>query len=473
MRDLVRSALFLLGIAAFAPAASAQIAAPAPRTGGLPDSGLFSGSVPSGEKTAQPVALTLADAIGRGLDHNLGVITRQEGIEQARSDRWRAMSGVLPNVSGRLGAEREVINLAALGFSGFPGIPAIIGPFNVFDARVAVSQPIVDAAGWQHLREANHDLEAARHTYRNARDLVVVAVTNLYLQVLATDSRVAAVRAQVETADALATLADDRRKSGLVPAIDSLRAEVQRQMERQRLVNAQNAAAKQMLALARAIGLPLGQDVTLTDPMPYTPAEVPAIDEAVKEAYANREDLRGQQAALDAARAASKAATAAHLPSLHFDANWGAIGDRVSTAVPTYTIAANVRVPLFGAGSEKARSIEAAATLRRRTAELEETRARVYYEVQTALLDVAAARQQVDLSARAVELADQQMVQARDRFEAGVADTIEVVQAQEAVAFAHDSSVASLYAYNAAKASLASALGLAEEQMPRFLGARK
>jgi len=145
----------------------------------------------------------------------------------------------------------------------------------------------------------------------------------------------------------------------------------------------------------------------------------------------------------------------------------------VSTAVPTYTIAANVRVPLFGAGSEKARSIEAAATLRRRNAELEETRAKVYYEVQAALLDVNAARQQVDLSARAVELADQQMVQARDRFEAGVADTIEVVQAQEAVAFAHDSSVASLYAYNAAKASLASALGLAEEQMPRFLGARK
>ena len=113
--------------------------------------------------------------------------------------------------------------------------------------------------GWQHLRETNHDLEAARHTYRNARDLVVVAVTNLYLQALATDSRVAAVRAQLETADALATLADDRRKSGLVPAIDSVRAEVQRQNERQRLVNAQNAAAKQKLALARAIGLPLGQ----------------------------------------------------------------------------------------------------------------------------------------------------------------------------------------------------------------------
>jgi outer membrane protein TolC len=473
MRDLVRNALILLGIFAIAPAASAQVAAPAPRLGGLPDSGLFTGSVPSGEKTAQPVALTLADALARGLEHNLGVITRQEDIEQARGERWRAMSGVLPNVSGRLGAEREVINLAALGFTGFPGIPSVIGPVNVFDARVAVSQPVVDAEGWQLLHGSTHALEAAKHTYRNSRDLVVVAVTNLYQQVLAADSRVAAVRAQVETADALATLADDRRKSGLVPAIDSVRAEVQRQMERQRLVNAQNAAAKQKLALARAIGLPLGQEVTLTDPMPFTPASVPALDEAVKEAYDNREDLRGQQEELDAARARSRAASAAHLPSLHFDANWGAIGDKPSTAVPTYTIAANVRVPLFSAGGEKARSIAAAAALRRRAAELEETRAKVYYEVQAALLDVDAAKQQVDLSTRAVELADQQLVQARDRFEAGVADTIEVVQAQEAVATAHDSSVLSLYGYNAAKASLASALGLAEEQMPRFLGATK
>jgi outer membrane protein TolC len=474
MRNLVRLALVGACSALLPLAAAAQVPAPRPIAPlGPADAGPFSGAVPAGEKSAQPLALTLADAIGRGLEHNLGVITRQESVETARGDQWRARSAVLPDISGRLGADREVINLAALGFTGFPGIPSVIGPFNVFDARVAISQPIVDPEGWQRLRGAGHDLEAARHNYRNARDLVVVAVTNLYLQALATESRVAVVRAQLDTADALAAQAEDRRKSGLVPAIDSLRAEVQRQTERQRLVMAQNVAAKQKLALSRAVGLPLGQEVTLTDAMPNPQSAVPSLDEAVKEAYAHREDLQGQQEALDAARAISRAASAAHLPTLHFDANWGAIGDRPSTAIPTYTIAANVRVPLFGAGSEKAQSVEAAATLRRRNAELEETRARVYYEVQTALLDVESAQQQVDLASRAVELADQQLVQARDRFGAGVADTIEVVQAQEAVATAHDTSVASLYGYNAAKASLAAALGLAEEQMPRFLGATK
>ena len=198
MRALERLPIILFALLLGASGASAQAPATPPRPGALPDSGLFSGSVPAGEKTVQPLALSLADALGRGLEHNLGVITRQEGIEQARGEQWRAKSAVLPNVSGRLGAEREVINLAALGFTGFPGIPAVIGPFNVFDARVGVSQPVVDVEGWRHLQAAGHDLEAARHTYRNARDLVVVAVTNLYLQALATASRVAAVRAQVE-----------------------------------------------------------------------------------------------------------------------------------------------------------------------------------------------------------------------------------------------------------------------------------
>jgi outer membrane protein TolC len=189
---------------------------------------------------------------------------------KARSERWRALSAVLPNVSGRLSADREVINLAALGFTGFPGIPSVIGPFNVFDARIGVSQPVIDPQGLFHLRETNHELTAARHNFRNARDLVVVAVTNLYLQVLATDSRVAAVRAELETADALATLAEDRRKAGLVPAIDANRAQVQRQNAQQRLITSENAAARQKLVLARAIGLPLGQTISLTDPMPIS-----------------------------------------------------------------------------------------------------------------------------------------------------------------------------------------------------------
>lgn len=473
MRRLVPLSLVLAMLAGAATAA-AQIAPMRPAApSGLPDVGPFSGGVPTGQRTEQPLPLTLADALARGLSHNLGVISREQDIEGARSVRWQALSAVLPNVSGRVGESREVINLAAMGFSGVGDFPQIIGPFNVFDARLFVSQPVIDPSGLFRLREADRTIDAARHGYRNARDLVVLAVTNLYLQAIAADSRVASARAQVETAEALARLSADRKQAGLVPAIDVLRAQVQLESERQRLIVAGNTSAKQKLALARAIGLPLGQAIALADAMPYAPSAVPSLDDALKQAYGHREDLQAQQAAVAAAEAAGRAAVAEHLPSLSVDANWGSIGETAGGAVPTYAVAANVRVPIFSAGTGRAHAIQADATLRRRQAELEDARARVFYDVQSALLDVQAAHDQAEVAARAVTLAEQQLTQARDRFASGVADTIEVVQAQEALAGAHDARIASLYGYNAARAALAGALGLAEEEMPRFLGGRR
>jgi outer membrane protein TolC len=462
----------LLGVPASAQVLFPTIQNPPPVTPAPP--GPFSGAVPTGQRTAEPLSLTLGDAVTRGLQHNLGILTREEEVESARGGRWQALSAVLPNVSGRLAADREVINLAALGFSDFPGVPAVIGPFNVFDARLAISQPVVDPSGLLRLRESGQMLEAARHTYRNARDLVVLAVTNLYLQSLSADSRVTAARAQLETAEVLERVADDRRRSGLVPAIDVLRAQVELENARQRLIASENSAAKQKLALARAIGLPLGQAVALADPMPAATAfPVPQLDDAVQQAYTHRDDLQSIASELAAAESAAKAATAERLPSLGVDANWGAIGQTPADAVPTYTMSATVRVPLFNAGASRAHAIEAAGTLKRRRAELEDARGKVFYEISAALLDVASAQQQADVAAKSVDLAEQQLVQARDRFGAGVADTIEVVQAQEAVARAHEIRIGSLYASNAARAALAAAMGLAEEEMPRFLGVTK
>ena len=471
MRRLVRRLLVFASLAAVLvlPAGAQTTARPAP-TFGLPDVGPFSGGVPVGQATAQPLPLTLADALGRGVQHNLAILTRAQEVESARGDRWRALSEVLPQISGRVAQERQTVDLAAFGFSGFPGVPTLVGPFNVFDARLFLSQSVVDANDLFRVREQNQALEAERHDYRNARDLVVLAVATLCVQALASDRPAASIRAQVDTAEALERLAIDRKQAGLVAGIDVLRAQVQLETERQRLILAENAAAKQKLALARAIGLPVGQPFTLADTMPYAPATVPALEQAMAQAYEHREDLRGFQARVRAAEEARGAARSKQLPSLHVDANYGDIGPSASTAVSTYAMTASVRVPLFNGGLVHAHVIEADATVRRRQLELDESRARVYYEVQAALLDVKAAEDQVEVAGRALSLAEQQLGQARDRFGAGIADTIEVVQAQEALAGAHDARIASLYAFNAAKAALAGALGLAEEEMPRLLG---
>jgi outer membrane protein TolC len=297
---------------------------------------------------------------------------------------------------------------------------------------------------------------------------VLVAV-NLYLQTIAAASRVDMSRAQQDTADALFRQAQDLKSSGIVAGIEVLRAQVQLQTQRQRLIAAENDFEKLKLQLARAIGLPVAQPFELTDKIPYAPMPALRLQDALARALAARPDYLAAQSRLEAARADRRAATGALLPSLHFDADFGAIGQTFETSHSTYTLAATVRVPVFDGGRTTARRIETESAVKQREAELSDFKGQIEYEVRAAFLDVRAADQQREAAQANVKLASDELQQARDRFGAGVSSNIEVTQAQEAVAAASDAYIAALYAHNLAKASLARALGVAETAVSNYL----
>ena len=245
------------------PPAAQTPAAPAPTA---PRSmSPFLGGIPSGEPTKEPLSLSIADTISRALEHNLGVLLAGEEVDRARGSRWRTLSDLLPNVSGGINESRQVVNLAAYGFPLPAGIPAIVGPFNVFDARVFLSQSVLDFKALNDARAETHNVVAARHDYRAARDLVVLIATVSYAQALAGSARVDAARAQVETAQALFVQATDMKQNGLIAGIEVLRAEVQLDSDRQRETAARNDFEKAKLQLARLIGLPIGQIFTLSN----------------------------------------------------------------------------------------------------------------------------------------------------------------------------------------------------------------
>jgi outer membrane protein TolC len=151
------------------------------------------------------------------------------------------------------------------------------------------------------------------------------------------------------------------------------------------------------------------------------------------------------------------------------DADYGTIGNTFDSMLPTFTVGANVHVPIFSAGRTKARTIEANAELRSRRAEAEELRARIYYDVQASALDLAAASAQVGVARDAVDVAGQALEQAEDRFKAGVANNLEVVQAQQALTTSRENYIASLYADSVAKAALAHAMGVGEKEFLQLL----
>ncbi len=428
----------------------------------------FLGGVPTGEVTAEPLRLTLSDAVARGLDHNLGALLAEQSVRAAEGARDKALADLLPQLSADSFITRQTLSLAAFGFS-FPGTPTVIGPFQVVDARAKLRQVLFDWSLIGKKRAATSSLEATRQTYQDARGLVVLLCGNLYLQAVATESRVAAVEAQVDAARSIAELADDRHKAGYVPGIDALRSQVQLQSQQQRLIAAKNDWAKQKLALGRAIGLPPGQEIELVDRVPYAALQAMPLARALDLALATRADLKAAAARVEAAQETLRSIRGEKLPSLVGSADYGEIGNNSGNLDPTFNYTLLLRVPIFEGGREKAKAVEAEAALHQREAELADLTSRTDFEVRGALLDLEAAAERVSVAEATRGLAGQALAQAKDRFSAGASGSIEVVQAQEAVANAEDSYIGSLYDHNAAKAALALALGVAEPAYLKFL----
>jgi outer membrane protein TolC len=432
----------------------------------------FFGSVPPQPATGSPIALTLGEAIDRALKYNLGILTLEQQVEATRAGRWRALSGLLPTADGLISENRQKVNLAAFGFdaSTFPGIPTLVGPFNVFDARLSVSQPVVDLAAINDLRRANHEIDSAKLESRNARELVVLIAANAYFQTIAASNRIDTVRAQVETAQALLTQATDLERAGVAPQIDVLRAQVELESQRQRLISVENDFRKQKIQLARIIGLPVSQPYDLAGEIPSAQLPTPTLEDAVKRALEGRSDYRAALARVQAAEAGRRSAVQEALPSVVVNADVAAIGPTAGDAQQTFSIVGAVRVPIFDGGRRRARVIESDATLRERRAEAEDFRQRVEAEVTSALLDLQATEAQLRVAQGVVNLARTQLTQAQDRFGAGVTNNLEVIQAQESLAAAADTQITSLYAYNVARAALARAMGIVEETAKTVLG---
>ncbi|HZS50989.1 MAG TPA: TolC family protein [Bryobacterales bacterium] len=451
-----------------------QTAAPVPQTPGVTFSqqppNPFLGSASMEKPVPGVLALSLEEAVNRGLRFNLGVLLNQQNTQFALGEKYRARSALLPNLRADIAGTDQQINLKALGFpGGFPGVPSIVGPFTVLDARAYVSQDVLNFNALHNLRSATQNLRAARYSYSDARDIVALGVAGLYLQASAGLARIDAAEAQVKTAQALYDQAVDKRGAGVVAGIEVTRAQVELQAQQQRLIFFQNEYEKQKLNLARAIGLPLGQQFELSTRIPYTPPPSVSYEQALDQAYRSRADYQNALALLRSAEEARKAAAAQHYPTLSADANYGTIGPGLTDSHGTFSVSGTLSVPVFRGGRIRGEVLQAEALLRQRRSESEDLRGRIDYEIRAAFLDLRANSEQVRVAESALKLANQQLAQSRDRFAAGVADNIEVVQAQEAVATANENYISSLYSYNLAKASLARAIGAAEKTIIQFL----
>jgi outer membrane protein TolC len=475
IRPLCAASLILGALLSYAqtyPASVSGSASQSPPSGNAANS--FSGSVPI-KLVPGRMPLSLQNAIDLGLKHNLGLLLSQADTRAARGQRWQELSALLPQVTAGPYVAASKVNVDELGFAGLATLLHIspsVGPYSYFDARAGVNQNLFDWKSINTALAASQNVKSADYTLLDARDLVILTIGYVYFQAVADEARIATDEAQVETAEALFNQATDQVNVGTAADIDALRTKVELQSRQQQLIEAKNDFAVQKIAVARVIGLATSQDFDLTDKSLYQPLDNLTVDAALTRAYAGRSDYRAAESAVRAAELSRKAAVAGYFPSLSFGADYGTGGAHPSDSTHVYDVRGTLSIPIFTGNSVHGEIQQADARLEQSRERLENLQAQVEADVRTAFLTLQSSAEQVKVAQSNIELADQTLAQSRDRFSAGVTDSVEVVQSQEAVAGAQEQYISSLYKYNFAKISLIRALGAGTQGVKEYFAGK-
>ena len=477
------SQLLLLIMAASALSAQAQTVAGSSRI--VPAASLSTnqtatsqnlGSVPSGTATSEVLGLTLRDAIARAVRYNLGVIETGENARNARGQRLIALSGLLPHVTASATQTVNQISLVPSGISQArnPGVsfPAVIGPFSYVEAGGNLSWTLFSYESIQRFRAARTAEQAAKLSYNDTLDAITLTVGSIYLQVIEATSRITAQEAQVRNAQASYDQALRQFEAGTAPRIDVTRTQVQLRTEQYSLSVTRNNFSIAKLTLSRAIGLPLGQPFQIADELPYADISPPSVDEALRLAFKTRSDSLSARAAQKAAERALSAARAERYPVAAAKGNYSAVGSTFEQSRGTFTFQAGISIPVFTGGQIAGDITQAEAALRQRSAEAENIRGQIDYDVRTAFFNLNAAVEQVAVTRQNVDLANETLSRSKDRFAAGVTDSVEVVQSEQSLASANDQYITALYNHNVAKLSLAHSLGVARTDYSQYLGGK-
>jgi outer membrane protein TolC len=414
-----------------------------------------------------PASLSLEQAMQIAIENNLSTLLAEERRREAEGLRQESRAGLLPNVSASAYQASVTQNLAALGFQPgtFPGITnTFIGPFNNFDARARLVQNVFDLAAIRNFQAGRAGVRVAEAQERLAREQVASGTALVYLEALRAARAVSAAQSNVELAQALLKLAQDQRAAGVATGVDVTRAETRLAQEQVRLAQAQTFSEQARLNLQRVVGLRLGSDLTLTDPLRFVDEPTPAPESLVSQATENRAEVRIAEEEIRVNKLERDAVRAEQLPSVQFVGDYGVSGITPSnTDLPTRRVAIQLSVPVFNGGLTRGRIAVASSRERQAELSLGNVRGQVEEDVRLALVTLRTAAAQVRAADETVRLAERELEMARDRFRAGVADNLEVVNAQTALANARDSQVQALAQYNAARLNLAAAQGRAEQ----------
>ncbi len=418
-----------------------------------------------GNAPTQVLRLTLDQAVGLALKQNPTAQIAILQAAQSEQDKNIARAELLPQANAKISDEAQKVNLLAQfgGKTPFPGFPKTLGPYQVFSAGPSFGGPVFDLTLWRRYQAARDTVNAGKANSLSTREQVILLVVSQYIGTLRAVANVEASQSRVSLAQALYEQAADLQKEGVGTGIDTLRANVELQNEKQRLIEAETDRETSLFALSRLLNLDPRQAIELPDSLSFFDTPQPEAEPSMELALAQRQEWKALESQIAAAENQKKASQDSRLPSLRFDGNFAYVGTSSSTTLPTYTYQASVNMPLFTGGRIHAETVRADLEIKKLDQQKDDLRNQIALDVKTALLNLQSARNEVQVANLGVQLSKEEVDQARDRFKAGVANNIEVIQAQDSLARANDNQIAALYRFNQARADLARSIGQMEK----------
>ena len=427
------------------------------------------------------ISLTLDDAIAAGLKGNTQIALNKQQELFVHGQILSVGNALLPNLQASAYTQRQVINLAAMGFKretlaniDIPGFDAstfsTIVTVNTTNAQLSLSQQLFNVPAYYLYRAAEKAAEAANWNTLNARGGVALSVGGLYLRSLADAAQIRNAEALLKQDELVYEHAKASRDAGVGVNLDVIRAQVQLQNEQQQLIQAQNAEAKDKIQLNREMGMPAGQELTLVDTVPFAQFDAMALEDALRVAYERRKDLRSLEAQLEVADKTAKAVKFERLPTIAMGGFYGVLGETTGLYHGVFAAQGQLVVPIFQEAELRGQREIAQAQVTALHHQIDADKSTIEGQIRSSMLDVQSSAELVKVSHSNVDLATQALSDATMRFTAGVDDNLPVVRAQTDLQAAQAKVIQSEFQYNYAKLTLARNTGVVETEYKRYLG---
>jgi outer membrane protein len=415
----------------------------------------------------QPViGLSMKQAVELALSPNGNAKVKQanETAIQAKGRANEARSILLPDFEGQIGLQNQDIDLGQIGadaikFGVHINVPTLAGPYTAVNFRAFVTQAVFDYGSFRRWQAARTAAQASQADRDYAEDQVRTLVAKAYVQALRMDADLEAAHADLELAQALHRQAEDQKETGQGTGIDVTRSDVQLADSQQRILAVENNKRTAYLQLLQATGMSLDSNIQLTDKLSYEPMEPITLADARTTALKNRSDWKAQKENEKATDLNTSSVKAQRLPTIYAAGNYGTSGQVGDPLFPTRSYGLLLHLPFYNGGRTEATRMEANSQSRQQHVRSNEMLQQIEVDLRVALDTIQTAQSQIQVASRALTQATSELAQARRRNSAGVADGIEVTDAQTRLEHARDSQIAALFAYNVARIDLGQAMG--------------